>query len=159
MLVAAGVNDPFAPGLPSAELYDPATETSTATGSLNTGRYWHTATLLLNGKVLVAGGRGNIASAELYDSGYRSVTLHHVGSPDAYENLTGDVDTALTPVAVEATLKAQPAVSKGLVADEVTPLQCRPQQGPSGALKTYKVMRTSSARTAGRSGILMGIPA
>src|SRR5438093_516162 len=40
------------------------------TGSLNTARYLHTATLLLNGNVLVAGGfgmAGNLASVELYD--------------------------------------------------------------------------------------------
>src|SRR6266550_3634306 len=41
------------------------------TGSLNTARDNHTATLLPNGKVLVAGGAGNISnflnSAELYD--------------------------------------------------------------------------------------------
>jgi hypothetical protein len=41
------------------------------TGSLNTERYNHTATLLPNGKVLVAGGVGtngnSLASAELYD--------------------------------------------------------------------------------------------
>jgi hypothetical protein len=37
------------------------------TGSLNTARYLHTATLLPNGKVLVAGGFGALASAELYD--------------------------------------------------------------------------------------------
>ena len=42
----------------------------TVTGSLQTGRYAHTATLLANGKVLVAGGTGGptvLASAELYD--------------------------------------------------------------------------------------------
>jgi hypothetical protein len=53
-------------------LYNPATAIFTATGSLNTARQLHTATLLNNGMVLMAGG-GNesgyeIASAELYDS-------------------------------------------------------------------------------------------
>ena len=59
----------------SAELYDPATGTWSSTGNLNTCRVGHTATLLANGKVLVAGGRDRIApplfgladSAELYD--------------------------------------------------------------------------------------------
>ena len=45
--------------------------TWTATGSLATARYGHTATLLPNGKVLVAGGYDSnviaLASAELYD--------------------------------------------------------------------------------------------
>jgi N-acetylneuraminic acid mutarotase len=60
--------------LASAELYDPATSTWTATGSLATARYSHTATLLPNGKVLVSGGYSAasgtataLASAELYD--------------------------------------------------------------------------------------------
>jgi hypothetical protein len=49
------------------------------TGSLNIGRVLHTATLLPNGKVLVAGGDnggGILSSAELYDpaSGTWSVT-------------------------------------------------------------------------------------
>ena len=55
----------------NAELYDPATGTWSITGSLSTGRFDHTATLLRNGKVLVAGGEVAIAtptaSAELYD--------------------------------------------------------------------------------------------
>ena len=50
---------------------EPASVTWTATGSLNTARYFHTATLLPNGMVLVAGGRDSsgqpLDSAELYD--------------------------------------------------------------------------------------------
>ena len=57
--------------LTSAELYDPASGSWTATGSLNTAALFHTATLLPNGKVLVAGGfdnnNGYLTSAELYD--------------------------------------------------------------------------------------------
>jgi len=70
VLVAGGDNLPSTGWLlSSAELYDPATETWTNTGSLNIGRELHTATLLSNGKVLVVGGHGsdNLASAELYD--------------------------------------------------------------------------------------------
>ena len=56
----------------SAELYDTVTGTWTATGSMSSGRNGHTATLLPNGTVLVAGGYstgGPIAAAELYDPG------------------------------------------------------------------------------------------
>ncbi len=71
VLVAGGLNGfPGGSILSSAELYDPATGTWTATGSLNTARVRHTAMLLPNGKVLVAGGpddSGDLTSAELYD--------------------------------------------------------------------------------------------
>jgi hypothetical protein len=56
-----------------AALYDPATGTWSATGNLNTARELHTATLLPNGKVLIAGGfidsedGTTTNSAELYD--------------------------------------------------------------------------------------------
>src|ERR1043165_2982989 len=44
--------------------------TWTVTGSLGDARFFHTATLQANGKVLVTGGTGStdLASAELYDS-------------------------------------------------------------------------------------------
>jgi len=60
---------------PSAELYDPVTGTFVATGNMTTSRWYHTATLLPDGKVLIAGGTANSnangvsveRSAELYD--------------------------------------------------------------------------------------------
>jgi hypothetical protein len=70
VLVAGGGGNPYGVGvLESTELYDPANGTWTATGSLANGRAYHTATLLGNGKVLVAGGygSGSSASTELYD--------------------------------------------------------------------------------------------
>ncbi|HEY5436912.1 MAG TPA: kelch repeat-containing protein, partial [Candidatus Limnocylindrales bacterium] len=56
--------------LASAEVYDPKTGTWTATGSMADQRNLLTATLLADGRVLVAGGFGAqapLASAELYD--------------------------------------------------------------------------------------------
>ncbi len=56
--------------LSSAEVYDPATGTWTATGSMIGAHVYHTATLLPDGKVLVAGGvgiSGFNSIAELYD--------------------------------------------------------------------------------------------
>ncbi|MDX2152099.1 MAG: kelch repeat-containing protein, partial [Bryobacteraceae bacterium] len=60
-------------GLSTAELYDPLTGTWSYTGALAQSRLSHTATLLANGKVLVAGGGSSNngalirPSAELYD--------------------------------------------------------------------------------------------
>jgi uncharacterized delta-60 repeat protein len=67
VLVAGGHHLHPTGDLGSAELYDPASGTWTATGSLATARSGHTATLLPDGKVLVAG--GGSAIAELYDPG------------------------------------------------------------------------------------------
>jgi N-acetylneuraminic acid mutarotase len=76
VLVAGGDQQPQNYGQPviyTAELYDPNTETWTNTGQLNAQHIFHTATLLPNGKVLVAG--GNYVIAELYDSASQTWTV------------------------------------------------------------------------------------
>jgi hypothetical protein len=71
ILIAGGANSANTLNpLAGAEMYNPATRTFAATGSLNAARYWHTATLLNNGLVLIAGGQSlgaALAIAELYD--------------------------------------------------------------------------------------------
>jgi hypothetical protein len=70
VLIAGGADlSDGAGNLKTAELYDPATGAFTATGSMAAGRASHTATLLKDGRVLIAGGTNSIglASAEIYD--------------------------------------------------------------------------------------------
>ncbi|MEO7167340.1 MAG: kelch repeat-containing protein [Chthoniobacterales bacterium] len=75
VLITGGYAPAFGVGVyKRTELYDPATESWSSSGDLNEGRYFHTATLLRDGRVLIAGGFGYqnnsfvpVASAELYD--------------------------------------------------------------------------------------------
>jgi hypothetical protein len=79
VLVAGGLPDNWDPAKPrnSAELYDPTTGTWSETRTMLTARNNHTATVLADGRVLVAGGtaaatggpqdRSDLSTAELYD--------------------------------------------------------------------------------------------
>ena len=62
--------------LSSAEIYDPGTQRFLPTGSMTTPRTVHTATLLANGTVLIAGGSNSdvLSSAEIYDPANGSFT-------------------------------------------------------------------------------------
>lgn len=74
VLVVGGINfqgSPLTGTNPvTAEVYDPSTGTWTGTGDMVTTRYFHSATLLANGQVLIAGGTtgvGSTATASIYD--------------------------------------------------------------------------------------------
>jgi N-acetylneuraminic acid mutarotase len=78
VLVTGGFNncdDDFCSDIKNAELYNPATGTWSTTDSMHAAREQHTATLLPNGEVLVAGGLNEggfgtgarFSSAELYN--------------------------------------------------------------------------------------------
>ena len=83
VLVAGGQTSATGRGAPSytptAEIYDPANDTWASAGSMSTGRFQPTMTVLEDGRVLVAGGSGDVDtgggvnaavsldSAEIYD--------------------------------------------------------------------------------------------
>jgi WD40 repeat protein len=76
VLVTGGFKEPYTIGssdsLSSAELYDPATNTWSMTGSMRDARTIHTATLLPDGRIMVAGGfglTGYHATSELFYPG------------------------------------------------------------------------------------------
>jgi hypothetical protein len=83
VLVAGGAANDGAGSADAAELYDPRSGTWTATGRMVTPQFQgHTATLLLDGRVLVAGGMDVSDAAQLYDprSGTWSAT-GRLGTP------------------------------------------------------------------------------
>ena len=99
VLVAGGCcrTDYHAP-LATAELYDPHTGLWTATSSMHVARWYHSATLLLTGQVLVAGGEdndlNNPASAELYTPGAGALMDLIPSSQDFGHQPTGTASTS-----------------------------------------------------------------
>lgn len=70
LVIGGFARGPGGDPLASAEIFDPKTEAFSPTGSMTTDRAGYTATLLADGRVLVAGGKADpaeLASAELYD--------------------------------------------------------------------------------------------
>jgi hypothetical protein len=87
VLVAGG--DTYYVGDPDpirAEVYDEGSGAFTASGSMTTRRYGHTATLLPDGKVLLAGG-SCLASAELFDPATTTFILTGKMASDRFGHL------------------------------------------------------------------------
>lgn len=80
--------------LDTAELYDPATAKFTKVGTMTDGRVFHTATMLDNGDVLIAGGEDQIGNpintAELYhpSSGTFTATTGTMNESRAFQTAT-----------------------------------------------------------------------
>jgi hypothetical protein len=78
LLTGGFVGNTNSPSLSTAELYDPATGKFATTGSMSNKRDSHTATLLQDGTVLLAGGEDDfrfLFTAEIYDPATGSFTL------------------------------------------------------------------------------------
>lgn len=92
--------------LRSAELFDPKTNTFAATGSMMDARSEHAAVLLMNGRVVVAGGKssaGPLSSAEVYDGGkFHTVDALQAPRTRALGTLLG-TGTALVAGGLDAT--------------------------------------------------------
>jgi hypothetical protein len=79
VLIAGGIKAFSNPqySLSNAEVYNPSGGTFVPAGNLSAARYYHTATLLQDGTVLLTGGEsdsGELASADLYDPATRAST-------------------------------------------------------------------------------------
>jgi Tol biopolymer transport system component len=171
----------------SAELYDPATGTFSATGSMTAMRAGETATLLQDGRVLITGGgncgdaahAGTWASAELYDpaTGTFSATgsmskprESHTATllPDGRVLITGGI-TGASPLASLSVVLASyrgpiaPATSSGVAATSSNVLASAELYDPktgtfskTGSMSTFRDDHTATLLQDGRVLVVGG---
>jgi hypothetical protein len=90
-VLISGGGDPWdgAYGLADAGLYDPVDGTFAATGKMGTCRFSHTATLLPEGSVLIAGGNGDFCYTSRTPSDYFAAIPGSLRSAEVYDPSTG----------------------------------------------------------------------
>jgi hypothetical protein len=160
VLIAGGQTE--APGVGSsisftAELYDPASVSFALTGNLSNARFGHTATLLKNGEVLVAGGVASFATppfltvtAELYNPAGGSFALAGSMSNARADHIAALLANGTVLVAGGNAVKVDVSFSAE-VFDPVTG-----SFNPTGSMFTPRSLHTATLLTDGRVLVIGG---
>ena len=115
VLIAGGTDipGPIAPALVSAEIYDPPSATFLAVANMTAARLEHTATLLPDGKVLIAGGFGGFTSQQLSgvtpSADIPAAGNHHLDRPLRYWGC----DKGLRRISAKVAFACPPALQTG----------------------------------------------
>jgi len=141
------------------ELYNPASGMWADMGALETGRVFHTATLLKNGKVLVAGGSGNMVLS--FGSAFSSVELYDPAS--GKWTPTGNMIAAREGHTATLLPDGRVLVAGGMAYTTNLLSSCElydPVTGkwvPTGALKTARMGHTATLLSDGKVLVAGGV--